>query len=72
MTVQDTLRVAVPRQAGPVEPPAVPVPAPPPLLGKDRPWTQDEREFALVLVLLFAALTVIIATGLVFCQYVWS
>ena len=74
MTVQDATRtVTVPRQAGPVDPPlAVPPPAAPALIGRDRPRTADERMFALGLAAMAAVLGTIIVVGLLVGQYVWS
>ncbi len=73
MTVQVAVRtVVVPRQAGPVEPPPAAVPAPAPLLGRDRPLTRDEREFVLGLVGLLVFLQAIIITGIVLAETVWS
>ncbi len=79
MTVQTAAAptVAVPRQAGPADPPLSPVaeaPAAPaaPLLGRDRPLTPEERQFAVGLVVMAIALTAIIVTGPVMAQHVWS
>lgn len=82
MTVQDTAHapadltgtVTVPQQAGPVDAP-LPAPAPTPaapLLGRDRPLTTDERQFALGLALLVLVLGTIIVVGLLVGQYVWT
>ena len=74
MTVQDTVipAVTVPAQAGPVDvPPPAPVPAAP-LLGRDRPLTTDERQFALGLALLTLVLGTVIVVGLLVGQYVWT
>lgn len=73
MTVQDAVRtVSVPRQAGPVDPPA-PAPAPAaPLPGRQRPYTADEREFALMMLGVIAFLEAFIITGLLLAQYVWT
>ena len=79
MTVHDTAtpavaRVTVPTQAGPVDAPppaAAPVPAAP-LLGRDRPLTTDERQFALGLALLTFVLGTVIVVGLLVGQYVWT
>ena len=79
MTVQDATRtVSVPRQAEPVDlplatpAPATPVPAAAPLLGRDRPLTTDERDFARGLAALFVVLGTIIVVGLLLGQYAWS
>ena len=75
MTVQDTVRtVSVPRQAGPAEPPTAHVEptALAPLLGRDRPLTTDERQFAVGLAVLAAVLGTVIVVGLLVGQYVWS
>ena len=81
MPVQDTTtpavtlpHVTVPSQAGPVDAP-LPLPAPEPaapLLGRDRPLTTDERQFALGLALLTLVLGTIVVVGLLVGQYVWS
>ena len=73
MTVQDSAPTLahVPRQAGPVEPPAAPAHVPP-LLGRDRPLTADERAFALGLTALVLVLGTIVVVGLLVGQYVWS
>ncbi len=81
MTVQDAVRtVTVPRQAGPADPPlappaplppaaaAAPAPATASLLGRDRPLTADERQFAVALVVLES----VIVTGLLLAQYAWT
>ncbi len=80
MTVEDTVRtVTVPQQAGPVEPPPAttapapaPAPAAAPLLGRDRPLTADERQFAIGLAALVAVLGAIIVVGLLLAEHVWS
>jgi hypothetical protein len=77
MTVQDTVRsvsITVPTQAGPVDPPVEPPPAPvlAPLLGRDRPLTTDERQFAIGLAVLALVLGTIIVVGLLVGQYVWT
>jgi hypothetical protein len=78
MTVQDTRTVTVPRQAGPAEaplPPAAataPAPATPPLLGRDRPRTADERAFALGLLAMLVCLGSFIFAILLCAKYVWS
>ena len=80
MTVHDTATpavVTVPAQAGPVDaPPPAAAPAAPasaaPLLGRDRPLTTDERQFALGLALLTLVLGTIVVVGLLVGQYVWS
>ena len=78
MTVQDVARtVTVPLQGGPADQPlsppppapAAPAPAPAALLGRDRPLTGDERQFAVALVAMLAGLTVIIVTGLLLAEY---
>lgn len=77
-TVQDTAplprTVTVPQQAGPADAP-LPAPAPAPaapLLGRDRPLTTDERQFALGLALLVLVLGTTIVVGLVVGHYVWT
>ncbi len=79
MTVQDTVRtVTVPQQAQPVEPPPAPrpttadVPPSAPLIGRDRPLTTDERQFAIGLAVLALVLGTIIVVGLLVGQYVWT
>ena len=79
MTVQDTVpTVTVPTQAGPVDAPAARLPVtaevPPsaPLLGRDRPLTTDERQFAVGLAVLALVLGTIIVVGLLVGQYVWT
>ncbi len=81
MTVQAVVpTVTVPRQAGPVDPPLAPLPLSAevpavraaPLLGRDRPLTPDERQFAIGLVAVFVALMTYIVSGLLLAQYVWS
>jgi hypothetical protein len=74
MTVQDTVgTITVPRQAEPVDPPLVPAPpATAPLLGRDRPLTTDERQFALGLAVLALVLGTIIVVGLLVAEHVWS
>ncbi len=76
MTVQDTVRTAtVPRQAEPADPPRTrPAAALPsaPLLGRDRPLTTDERQFAVGLALLALVLGTIVVAGLLLGQYAWS
>ena len=79
MTVQDTVRtITVPQQAQPVDPPLAPRPAtadvPPPalLVGRDRPLTTDERQFAIGLAALALVLGTIIVVGLLVGQYAWS
>lgn len=82
MTVQDTVTVPVPQQAPPPEPqgtarPAAGTagrggPAAAPLVGRDRPLTTEERQFALALVVMLLALGSIIVTGLLMAELVWS
>ena len=79
MTVQDTVHtVTVPQQAQPVDPPLAPrpvtadVPPSAPLIGRDRPLTSDERQFAIGLAVLALVLGTIIVVGLLVGQYVWS
>lgn len=74
MTVQDTVgTITVPRQAEPVDPPLAPAPpATAPLVGRDRPLTTDERQFALGLAAMAAVLGTIIVVGLLLGQYAWS
>ena len=78
MTVQDAAvrTVLVPRQAEPVDPAPAPAAGPAqatvPLLGRDRPLTTDERQFALGLALMVLVLGSVIVTGLLLGQYAWS
>ena len=78
MTVQDTATVTVPTQAQPVDAPRAPLPVPAevppsaPLLGRDRPLTTDERQFAIGLAVLALALGTIIVVGLLVGHYVWT
>lgn len=79
MTVQDTVpTITVPHQAAPADPPmaspapAAAAPAAPPLIGRDRPLTTDERQFAIGLAVLVLALGTIIAVGVLLGQYAWS
>ena len=80
MTVQDTVptTVTVPTQASPVDAPLIsPSPtadvrASAPLLGRDRPLTTDERQFAIGLAVLALVLGTIIVVGLLVGQYAWS
>ncbi len=76
MTLQDTVRtVTVPQQAGPVDPPlaaTAPAPVVAPLVGRDRPLTRDERQFALGLAAMVAVLGTIIVVGLLLAEYAWS
>ena len=82
MTVQDTAptvtvpTVTVPRQAEPADAPR-PGPAADalpsaPLLGRDRPLTADERQFAVGLAVLALLLGTIIVAGLLVGQYASS
>ena len=81
MTVQDAVHTAtVPRQGEPTDAPldgaplsaSAPVPVAIPLLGRDRPLTADERQFALALAALSVVLGTIIVTGLLLAQYAWA
>jgi hypothetical protein len=81
MTVQDTRTVTVPPQARPVDPPpaplppaaaAAPAPASAPLIGRDRPRTAEEREFALALTAMLVCLGTFITVLLLLAEYVWS
>jgi hypothetical protein len=87
MTVQDTastVTVTVPRQAGPADlapaappagaaGPAAAIAAPaPPLLGRDRPLTVDERQFVVGLAVMWLFLGSIIVAGLGMAQYAWA
>lgn len=79
MTVQDTaVTVTVPTQAQPVDAPPAPLPVtadvPPSaaLLGRDRPLTTDERQFAIGLAVLTLVLGTVIVVGLLVGEYVWS
>ncbi len=45
---------------------------PSPLLGRDRPLTADERQFAIAFVVLFLGLATIVVTGLLPAQHVWT
>lgn len=82
MTVQDTARtVTVPRQAGPADRPveapapvvaAAPAPTTALLLGRERPLTADERQFALGLVMMVLALAAVIVGGLLLAQHLWT
>lgn len=51
---------------------SAPVPVAIPLLGRDRPLTADERQFALALAALSVVLGTIIVTGLLLAQYAWA
>ena len=78
MTVQDTVpTITVPSQAAPVDPPVAPpavtaAPTAAPLIGRDRPLTTDERQFAIGLAVLTLVLGTIIVVGLLLGQYAWS
>lgn len=80
MSVQDELRtITLPRQAGPVDPPpetALPPTAPAParsgLVGRDRPLTRDERQFALGLAAMAVVLCTYVVTFLLIADRVWS
>ena len=77
MTVQDTVpTVTVPRQAQPADPPrtgpAADAPPSAPLLGRDRPLTADERQFAVGLAVLALVLGTIVVAGLLLGQYAGS
>ena len=78
MTVQDTVpTITVPSQAAPVDPPVASpavtaVPTAAPLIGRDRPLTTDERQFAIGLAVLTLVLGTIIVVGLLLGQYAWS
>ena len=71
MSVQDAVRtVAVPRQAGAptAEQAAAPVERP----HRSNAWTAEEKQFAVVLSLMFAVLGVVITVAMVMAQDVWS
>ncbi len=81
MAVQEAVRtVAVPRQAAPADPvvaapllPETPAPvATAPVLGRDRPLSAEERQFAIALAVMGVVLKLIIVTGLVMAQNVWG
>lgn len=70
-TVQDAVTtVPLPRQ--PDVPPAAAEAPPPALLGKDRPYTTDERAFAFGVFTMFAVLWVVTVVELLLAQYVWA
>ena len=71
-TVQDAV-VTVPLPRPPDVPSAAaPAPPPPALLGKDRPYTTEERAFALGMFALFSVLWLVIVVELLLAQYVWA
>ena len=81
MTVQDAAvhTVTVPAQAAPADAPlpreapaATATPEAAPVVGRVRPLTVDERQFALGLIVMTLALGTIIVVGLLVGQYVWS
>ena len=69
--VQDAVvTVPLPRQA---EAPSAPAPAaePPALIGKDRPYTSEERAFAFGVFAMFFVLWAVIVVELLLARYVW-
>ena len=72
-TVQDvTATVTVPRQAGPVDPAPAPVPVPARLVGRERPFTPEERQFVLGAYAMFLVLLAVIVAELLLDRFVWA